>query len=97
MIYRIWNLTPPEIQNSIFQISSGLFFTPPRQQICQLIANELLELSIANNKDIQCPICLDNVTENLEITFCGHKFHSRCLQQAINARVRFQILYIIFY
>lgn len=48
-------------------------------------------LDNASNVPIQCPICLDNITEkrDLVIAFCrgGHKFHSHCLKPWMDVKI----------
>ena len=39
--------------------------------------------SLNNRNSISCPICLDNISENVAITSCGHIYCHKCLETAL--------------
>lgn len=34
----------------------------------------------------QCPICFEDLMENLSVTRCGHVFHKKCIEQALQRK-----------
>lgn len=42
------------------------------------IISLLKRLLVASNTEITCPVCLEHIGNNIEITRCGHMFCSGC-------------------
>jgi hypothetical protein len=37
---------------------------------------------------LTCPVCLDEITNNLFIPFCRHVFHNKCITRCLHRDIR---------